>query len=537
MYNNFLWKKAYILEFYKNDILQDAFAFSVPPQNEEFVHPQRVAETKTFSNVVFDDYGNDTVKINLSGTTINEELKYIYRGKLQHRTMTGTEEIFYLKNLIEKYGWQENLPGKKVVCYCLDNTTKEAKYFDVVINELKIHRSKENPIAYFYNLSMTSFPRKKETPKDPDFTAKIRKNIEDMKVKLEELENSLAFISETKTKYKNMLNSINKDIDEFVDAFLKSIDIIFNLTEDLTGFVEETTSFGDKIIASGKRISIGLAVNTYNFVLNLKDDVNSLVGNLITLQEDDIPQEMMELYQKDAVEIKDLLLIQGREIQNKTNETVSDIKRSNNTQTYSVIPGDADTDDKVVLVYGFKEKTIKENETFDSIAAEIYGNPELGVLIQMYNRKETLRPGEVVFIPILNKTENIAQNNEVYNLPDTYDIYGVDVDFREKMSFLNNDFKTIKKEENLDQAISARLTTILNSRVRNLVFGIQTEVGNSSMSSNYVLASIKKTLEDEPRIKEIENISFNSVTGGLNIKIEYKDINDFSRMWGGLVLW
>ena len=104
------------------------------------------------------------------------------------------------------------------------------------------------------------------------------------------------------------------------------------------------------------------------------------------------------------------------------------------------------------------------------------------------------------------------------------------------MSFLNNDFKTIKKEENLDQAISARLTTTLNSRVRNLVFGIQTKVGNSSMSSNYVLASIKKTLEDEPRIKEIENISFNSVTGGLNIKIEYKDINDFSRMWGGLVV-
>lgn len=534
MYNNYLWKKSYILEFYKNDILQDAFAFSVPPQSEEFIHPQRIAETKTFSNVVFDDYGNDSIKISLAGTTINEELKYIYRGKLPHKTLSGTDEIFYLKDLFEKYGRQENLKGKKIVCYCLDNTTKEFKYFDVVINELKIHRSKENPIAYFYNLQLTSFPQKKEETKDLSFIEKIKNGIEKAKDKLAEFEDSISFIAETKNKYKNILSSINKCINDFVDIFFISENILLGLIEDLAGFVEETATFGDKVLASSKRVTVGFVVDVYNSALNIRDSVNSLVDNVISLQEEDVPQEMMELYQKNAWEIKDVLTMQSRTIQNEVNKIVAEVKRSNNTLTYTVLPGDSDTDDRIVLVYGFKEKTIKENESFDSIAAEIYGDPTLGVLIQMYNQKETLKPGDNIFIPILNQTENTSKNNAIYNSPKSYDIYGVDV-AQDKLSFLNGDLSVVRKEENLDQAISSRLTTVLNSRVRNLVYGIQSEVGSSNMSSNYVLASIRKTLEEEPRIKEIENISFNSTNGELNINVAYKDINDFSRMWGGNV--
>lgn len=535
MYNKFLWKKAYILEFYKNNILQDAFAFSVPPQSEEFIYPQRIAETKTFSSVVFDDYGNDSVKITLSGTTVNEELKYIYRGKLAHKNLSGTDEIYYLKELIEKYGHQENLKEKKVVCYSLDNTTKEYKYFDVVINELKIHRSKENPIAYFYNLSMTSYPQKKVLPKGGKFVDKINELIEGAKKSLENLEKGLAFISEIKTAYKNKLSSIKKSLEELVDVILEANNIVLGAVEDLSSFVKETTSFGNDIIAQGKRIAVGAGVDLFNTVLNVRDNVNSLVGSLPDLKEEDIPQEMMELYQKEPLEIKDLLLMMGKKLQNETNAVVKEVKESNTTQTYTVIPGGFNNDDKIIVVYGFKEKIITENETYDSIAAEVYGDPALGVLIQMFNKKENIVPGESIFIPILNNTENIAENNEIYNEPNNYDVYGVDVDFQGNLNVLNGDLALVSKEENLNQAITSRLTTILNSRARNLVYGIQSEIGSSNMSSNYILASIKKTLSEEPRIKEIENISFHSNNGGLNITVEYKDINDFSKVWGGVV--
>ena len=61
------WKKAYLLEFRKNEEVTDAFTFSVPPESEEFLFPQRKNETKTFGGAVVADYGNDLVQVNLSG--------------------------------------------------------------------------------------------------------------------------------------------------------------------------------------------------------------------------------------------------------------------------------------------------------------------------------------------------------------------------------------------------------------------------------------------------------------------------------------
>ena len=74
------WNKAYLLEFKMNGVLTDAFTFSVPPESEEFAFPQRKGETKTFGGAVISDYGNDLVQINLSGSTINQELKLIYKS-------------------------------------------------------------------------------------------------------------------------------------------------------------------------------------------------------------------------------------------------------------------------------------------------------------------------------------------------------------------------------------------------------------------------------------------------------------------------
>ena len=42
------WKNAYLLEFRQNTAVKAAFTFSVPPEQEEFVFPQRKNETKTF---------------------------------------------------------------------------------------------------------------------------------------------------------------------------------------------------------------------------------------------------------------------------------------------------------------------------------------------------------------------------------------------------------------------------------------------------------------------------------------------------------
>ncbi|MDR1072982.1 MAG: hypothetical protein LBL45_04820, partial [Treponema sp.] len=77
-----LWKKSYLIEFVgENGASLDAFTFSVPPESEEITYSQRKSETKTFGGLHVDDYGLDAVKISLSGSTINQDLKKIYNPK------------------------------------------------------------------------------------------------------------------------------------------------------------------------------------------------------------------------------------------------------------------------------------------------------------------------------------------------------------------------------------------------------------------------------------------------------------------------
>ena len=98
------WHKAYMLEFLEGKELKECFTFSVPPESEEFGFAQRVTETKTFGGSVFDDYGNDTYKITINGTTINEEKKLVYKGSVGAPLfLTGTKEIFEFSILYQAF--------------------------------------------------------------------------------------------------------------------------------------------------------------------------------------------------------------------------------------------------------------------------------------------------------------------------------------------------------------------------------------------------------------------------------------------------
>lgn len=175
------WRKAYMLEFLDGDDLVECFTFSVPPESEEFDFPQRITETKTFGGSVFDDYGNDTYRITLSGTTVNEEKKLIYKGKVgAPMYLTGTKEIFELQKIIKN--WADGKAMKKGSFFRksadLINTQNDRKvylydlskmsilqlatgaasrnYWRVFIKDLKIKRDKSKPKTYNYTLEMVA---------------------------------------------------------------------------------------------------------------------------------------------------------------------------------------------------------------------------------------------------------------------------------------------------------------------------------------------------------------------------------------------
>jgi hypothetical protein len=86
--NSRLAGKAYMFEFVstkENTYKNEYFSFAVPPESEEFEFGQRIMETKTFGGSVFDDYGNDTIPIKISGTTINDEKNALQGRKFERR--------------------------------------------------------------------------------------------------------------------------------------------------------------------------------------------------------------------------------------------------------------------------------------------------------------------------------------------------------------------------------------------------------------------------------------------------------------------
>ena len=155
-----------MLEFLEGENLKECFTFSVPPESEEFDFPQRVNETKTFGGSVFDDYGNDTYRITINGTTVNEEKKLIYRGDAGASLyLTGTKEIFELQRIIKD--WSDNkgiedITKKKVYLYDLSKTSviqlstgvASRNFWRVFIKDLKIKRDKTRPKTYKYTLEM-----------------------------------------------------------------------------------------------------------------------------------------------------------------------------------------------------------------------------------------------------------------------------------------------------------------------------------------------------------------------------------------------
>ena len=164
------FRKAYMLEFLKGEEVEECFTFSIPPEGEDFDFGQRLTETKTFGGSVFDRYGNDTIKINLSGTTGNEERKLIYRGFDMPLYLNGEKEIWELQRIIQEFHDISNATDGQTRTIFLYDLSKMnimqlaavssgkvpnvRNWWQVFIKDFKIKRSSSKPNYYNYTLEM-----------------------------------------------------------------------------------------------------------------------------------------------------------------------------------------------------------------------------------------------------------------------------------------------------------------------------------------------------------------------------------------------
>lgn len=563
------WKKAYLLEFYKNNVLQDAFTFSVPPENEEFSFPQRKSETKTFGGGVVADYGNDFVQINLSGSTINQEVKYIYKGQKGEALLNGEQEIFYLRNLLRDYGKRENLQKKEVYLYSLSggkSVTNNPKWWKIYVGQLDISRSKDKPFCYNYKFSATG---------EPEVTAKNERNLlfyNDIKG----YENLLPKVGETLNAwYNNILfvtsraNEVADLIEEYGGGFINELsgyigtartcvdtfrsaagryaDVVSGILKGGGDVAIDTFMLGDKIINQGFRYYATITADVWNSCLDFCGAFKSIYNYCSNFDKDTFSksywQSIKELFD-DSVSDEDIAdtyssLAHDGIIQ--ANTAVSMTSKNLNNMGVAVIPGSSGEDDQIVLTYGYKNIAITDAETsWDQIAKDYYGDASLSSLIATYNNiptDEPLKPGQQILIPKLNFAESKTTNNEIYNSPDEKDNYGKDLMIQDgDFAIYNGDLKLVSGIENLEQALLNRYSTLIGARVRLVAYGIQASIGNAlEATSALIQASVHQTTVEDPRVETVEDINFVGSGDKLTLSVTYVDKNGIKGNFGGTV--
>jgi uncharacterized membrane protein YgcG len=351
-----LWKKSYLREFVdQSGALQDAFTFSVPPESEEITYSQRKSETKTFGGLHVDDYGLDAVKISLSGSTVNQDLKKIYNPKRggADRWMTGEQEIYYLRNLIHTYKWEHRAKEIRIMLYDLSKIsyikgqasdgTKGGvikNYWRVFPGDFKIRRASDRPFTYKYSIEFTGVDLEDSENKANILAPKLdwaKTALDKIKGGVAWLENTgiMQFI-ENKNALLEEFDSSVRDITDILDAYA---DVLMGYVDGVTNMIDTGTSIlsipGD---ISQKVLNIGLNfMNAGKRLLKSVEKLTDTIKSAITVIEykDDTrtvtywaPKEILDKYCMTATEYADTCTNIGCSLEDYANKICSISKSS-----------------------------------------------------------------------------------------------------------------------------------------------------------------------------------------------------------------
>lgn len=213
------------------------------------------------------------------------------------------------------------------------------------------------------------------------------------------------------------------------------------------------------------------------------------------------------------------------------------LSKEKQTNAMAVVYVDSDGNDATVTVYDFKYHTWKSSDTFDSLAASLLGSPDYGTVIAYFNgvaNESELEAGTKIKIPVLSEDASNT-NNKIYAEPEKQENYGIDIKIGDDgdLDISGGDIKTVDGRDNLTQAIVLRLTTASNKRIRLSAYGIRTTIGDPVAVESYLSGSIEQTIQADPRVSEVNELTFEGDGDKLKLEVVYTDINGDTGMYKG----
>lgn len=225
---------------------------------------------------------------------------------------------------------------------------------------------------------------------------------------------------------------------------------------------------------------------------------------------------------------EDLLTDYIAQIEEKACVAVA-LAKEKQTNAAAVIYVDSNGNDATVTVYDFRSHTWKSSDTFDKLAEEFLGSPDYGTVIAYFNgvaNESELESGTKIKIPVLTK-DSSNTDNRIYAEPSKQENYGIDIRIGDDGDFAvqGGDIKTVGGRDNLTQAIAMRLTTASGKRIRMAAYGIRSTIGDPIAVESYLSGSIEQTIRADPRIKEVNELTFAGDGDKLKLEVVYTDIN------------
>lgn len=214
------------------------------------------------------------------------------------------------------------------------------------------------------------------------------------------------------------------------------------------------------------------------------------------------------------------------------------LSKEKQTNAQVVVYVDADGNDAAATVYDFKYHVWKSTDTFDKLANDLLGDPNYGTLISFYNKVQNeseIEAGTKVKIPVLSENSSNTKNR-IYAEPDKQDNYGIDISVSDDGDFdfgSDGDIKTVGGRDNLTQAIAMRLTTASSKRIRLGAYGIRSVIGEPIAVESYLSSCIEQTIKADPRIEEVNELTFWGDGDRLMLEVVYTDINGDTGLYNG----
>jgi hypothetical protein len=569
-----VWTKSFLIEINYTDRTPESFTFSLPPEGIEITMPQRVSETKTFGGLFVDDYGAECGKIHFSGTTGNSTVKKIYRGTNKSLVwMDNKEEIFYLRDTIIRYKEKMKNSGKrdaaKINLYNLNSHDFGATYGDgrssfidaweVVLKDFKTTQNKDKPFVYNYSIDFTAIrllgSSKIATRTEPGLTRDITKKLNFLQATMAAIEKWYGWSEDVKNAVQDVRSAVNRyaaEAERYLAMVTGSIENYIQVGVDAVGIVTD-------VYESFKRITMApadSALRIVNALKSLREKCESVVKDIKSLPDqwaerygalDDAIQSEIDAYKRYFDDTMQDAENTGTSIYASTvgasNPVLTVVPKVSATQgeagggaSTSAMAGAGDggvagaampsVSLDVIVSYGYMRHIANSLTSLERLAEMYLGDPDKAQTIALINQitgDDEIHPGDQIKIPVLTRN-TMNTMNKIFGPANIRDTLGIDIAIESGFFQVgpNGDFIVKTDYENMNQAVTARLSESLGSRLRLNTYGIRNVAGApDAIAAAYIATSIKDTVMQDPRIERVEDLYFQGSGDSLLVSFSY----------------